>query len=184
MSTPFDSTSAALDHFALFGLPQRYAIDQRALEQSYRDVQTKVHPDRFAQASASEQRVSLQWATRANEAYQTLRDPLQRARHLLELRGVDCGLETNTAMPPDFLMQQMQWREALEAACDDRDLAALEQLAQELTQQTSTRLQHLAQHLDGVRDDPAAAGELRCLIFMQKFSLAIDDAREDIEEHA
>ena len=97
---------------------------------------------------------------------------------------MDCGLETNTAMPPDFLMQQMQWREALEAACDDRDLAALEQLAQELTQQTSTRLQHLAQHLDGVRDDPAAAGELRCLIFMQKFSLAIDDAREGIEGHA
>ena len=83
-----------------------------------------MHPDRFASAGDAERRASMQWTTRVNEAYRTLRSPVQRARYLLELEGVDVAFETNTAMPPDFLMRQMELREALEAAGDARDADA------------------------------------------------------------
>jgi DnaJ-domain-containing protein 1 len=72
-----------------------------------------VHPDKFVNATDAEKRVAMQWATRANEAYQTLKSPQKRAHYLCELNGVDLQTESNTAMPMAFLMQQMEWREAL-----------------------------------------------------------------------
>ena len=98
------------NHFELLGLPVAFALDPARLESGYRELQGAVHPDRFAAASDAERRIAMQWATHANEAYRTLRDPLERARYLLRLRGFDTEEETNTSMPPDFLMQQMEWR--------------------------------------------------------------------------
>src|ERR671923_2070275 len=115
-------------HFELFGLPARFVVDGEALERSYREIQSRVHPDRFAHAGDAERRASLQWTTRVNEAYRALKNPVQRASHLLELQGVDVGFETNTAMPPDFLMEQMELREALEEATGAKDLGALDAL--------------------------------------------------------
>jgi molecular chaperone HscB len=89
------------NHFELLGLPAVFGIDPARLDQRYRELQGRVHPDRFAAASEAERRVAMQWATRANEAYRTLRDPLARARYLLSLKGYDTGEESNTAMPPD-----------------------------------------------------------------------------------
>src|ERR1700752_4116021 len=98
------STSSGLqNHFELFGLSPSYGMDEETLEKAYREIQARVHPDRFAHAGDAERRASLQWTTRVNEAYRTLKDPMQRAKHLLELRGVDVAFETNTAMPADFL---------------------------------------------------------------------------------
>ena len=114
------------NHFELFGLPVAYAVDPAALERAYRDLQGRVHPDRFASASEAERRVAMQWATRANEAYRTLRNPIDRARYLLALKGFDTGEESNTSMPPDFLMQQMEWRESVEDGRARHDAAALE----------------------------------------------------------
>src|SRR3954470_12715667 len=116
------------NHFELLGLPVAYTVDSTRLERCYRDLQTRVHPDKFAAATEAERRVAMQWATRANEAYRTLRDPLGRARYLLQLKGFDTGEESNTAMPPDFLMQQMEWREVVadaRAAGDARRLEAV-----------------------------------------------------------
>src|SRR5216684_72969 len=90
------------NHFELLGLPITYSVDPARLEQGYRDLQSRVHPDRFASGSDAERRVAMQWATRANEAYRTLRQPLERARYLLHLKGFDTGEETNTSMPADF----------------------------------------------------------------------------------
>ena len=101
------------DYFALFGLVPAFSIDMDRLEQAYIDIQARVHPDRFAHLSDTEKRLSMQWATHANEAFRTLKGPLTRGHYLLELRGVDPGFDTNTAMSPDFLMEQMEWREAL-----------------------------------------------------------------------
>ena len=95
----------ARDHFELLGLPLRYAVDSQRLESGYRELQSQVHPDRFASATEAERRVAMQWATRANEALRTLKDPIERARYLLQLKGYDTEEESNTAMPPDFLMQ-------------------------------------------------------------------------------
>ena len=108
------------DFFRLFNIPSRYQIDSAALEQSYRALQAQVHPDKFAHLSEHERRMAMQWATRANEGYQTLRSPLNRARYLLSLHGVDTQEDSNTAMPVDFLMQQMEWREALEETKHDK----------------------------------------------------------------
>src|SRR3954465_4929420 len=98
------------NHFELFGLQPAFALDTEALEKAYRDIQSQVHPDRFTQSGDAERRASLQWTTRVNEAYRTLRNPVQRAKHLLELQGVDVAFETNTHMPTDFLLQQLDLR--------------------------------------------------------------------------
>ena len=109
------------NHFELFGLPARFAVEPLALEARYRELQREVHPDRFAAAPDAERRVSMQLATRVNEAYQTLKSPLRRAVYILKLRGVDPGLETNTAMPAGFLMEQISWRERIEAGSEEPD---------------------------------------------------------------
>ena len=102
------------DYFALFGLPRRYALDEGALEAAWHELQGRVHPDRHAHLSDFEKRRSMQWATRVNEGFRVLRKPLARAQYLLELAGVDAALETNTAMSAEFLMEQIEWREAVE----------------------------------------------------------------------
>ena len=100
------------DYFALFGLARAQGIDAAALETRFRDIQAQVHPDKHAQGSEANQRLAMQWATRVNEAYQTLKSPLARARYLLQLQGHDAQVESNTSMPMEFLVAQMELREA------------------------------------------------------------------------
>ena len=104
------------DHFALLGLPRTFRIDVNLLDERYRAVQAHVHPDRFADADETQRRRSLQWATKVNEAYVALRKPLSRALYLLKLVGFGIDLADNHAMPAEFLMEQMEWREAVAEA--------------------------------------------------------------------
>jgi molecular chaperone HscB len=165
-------------HFDLFGLAPAYALETDALERSYREIQSKVHPDRFAHAGDAERRASLQWTTRVNEAYRTLKDPVQRAKHLLELQGVDVAFETNTAMPPEFLMQQMELRESLEEA---KTPASLDEMRKRL-RQTKTGLQNqIAEALDIRKDYAGAAGLVRKLQFLDRLDDEIDSAYERVE---
>src|SRR5258705_13693228 len=122
MNAAAGKASTSSSHFELFGLSPRFQLDAVALERAYREIQARVHPDRFAHAGDAERRASLQWTTRGNEAYRTLKSPVQRGKHLLELHGVDVAFETNTAMPTEFLMQQMELREKLEEAKDPKAL--------------------------------------------------------------
>src|SRR5689334_20083209 len=128
MSAAAAKASTSSSYFELFGLAEAFSIDLPALEKAYREIQSRVHPDRFAHAGDAERRASLLWTTRVNEGFQVLRDPVSRARHLLELHGVDVAFETNTAMPEQFLMQQMELRESLEAAVAARNPHELERL--------------------------------------------------------
>lgn len=170
------------NHFELFGLKPAFRIDTAALEAGYRDLQTAVHPDRFAAGSDAEKRVSMQWATRANEAYQTLKQPVARARYLLSLQGVDTQEETNTAMPADFLMRQMDWREAVQDARREKDLAALDRLAAELRVFEKSLLSELDSALgDAARDLPKAALIVRKLRFVAKLGEEIGDVQEALE---
>jgi molecular chaperone HscB len=166
------------NHFDLFGLPPSYSIEEEALERSYREIQSKVHPDRFAHAGDAERRASLQWTTRVNEAYRILKDPVQRARHILELHGVDVAFETNTAMPKDFLMQQMELREALENA---RDAAALDALRKDLLKEKSSLEREIGESIDKRQDYAGAAGLVRKLQFLDRLDEEIDAAYEAIE---
>lgn len=143
------------NYFELFGLPVRFALDRVALDKAYRDLQAQVHPDRFANADAAEQRVSMQKATRANEAYNALRKPLSRARYFLELHGVDLGTDSNTAMPAEFLIEQMEWREAVEEARLGGDHHELEALHRRVSSELDGRYAALGVLLD------AAGGEAR-----------------------
>ena len=140
-----------------------------------------MHPDRFASAGDAERRASLQWTTRVNEAYRTLRSPVQRAKYRLELQGVDVAFETNTAMPPEFLMRQMELREALEAAADAKDAAALDALRSGLSADKVELERALAEAIDARRDYPGAADLTRKLMFLDKLDADIDLAYEALE---
>lgn len=167
--------------FELFGLNANYRIDNTQLEQHFRTLQTQVHPDKFAHLSEAERRVSMQWATRVNEAYQTLSKPVRRARYLLSLHGVDTQEETNTAMPVAFLMQQMEWREAIEEAQESRDEDALTELETRLQHEMRELQQLLAVKIDDEHDYPAAAEAVRKLKFLEKLAEEIISAFDKIE---
>ena len=166
------------NHFELLGLPVSYAVDPARLERGYRDLQSQVHPDRFAASTEAERRVAMQWATRANEALRTLRDPLERARYLLRLRGYDTEEETNTAMPPDFLMQQMEWRESVADARVSRDAAGLRRLRSDLDAARDDMLAQLKRALDSDANFDAGCSLVRKLRFLGKLDEEIDAALE------
>ena len=165
-------------HFELFGLAPAFGLETEALERSYREIQSQIHPDRFAHAGDAERRASLQWTTRVNEAYRTLKDPVQRAKHVLELHGVDVAFETNTAMPPEFLMQQMELREALEEA---KAAAQLDDLRKQLRSSRASLESEIAEAIDAKKDYAGAAGLVRKLQFLDKLDSEIDAAYETIE---
>jgi len=166
------------NHFELFGLSPAFGLENEALERSYREIQARVHPDRFAHAGDAERRASLQWTTRVNEAYRSLKDPVQRAKHILELHGVDVAFETNTAMPPEFLMQQMELREALEEA---KDASRLDALRSELRRSRSSLEAAIQDAIDRRKDYAGAAGLVRKLQFLDRLDSEIDAAYETIE---
>jgi molecular chaperone HscB len=168
------------NHFDLFQLPPKFSLDMAALDVAYRDVQGRVHPDRFVNATDAEKRVAMQWATRANEAYQTLKNPQMRARYLCEQNGVDLQTESNTAMPIDFLMQQMEWRDALGEARAAKDLDKLEALDEEVKQDRKARMVKIGEQLDAGDYEQAAQG-VRALMFSEKFGEEIHYALEAIE---
>jgi len=154
------------DDFTLFGLPERHALDRAKVDARWRQLQAEVHPDRFAGDGAAAQRIAMQWAVRVNEAYQRLKDPLRRAAYLCERRGAAIQAHDNTAMPAAFLMQQMQWREALEEAADAAAVAGLEA---EVVAAERTMLADVARLLDEAGDAPAAAAQVRALMFLNRF---------------
>ncbi|MFS2134874.1 Fe-S protein assembly co-chaperone HscB [Duganella sp. Dugasp56] len=168
------------NHFELFNLPQQFAVDAGALDSAYRDVQGRVHPDKFVNATDAEKRVAMQWATRANEAYQTLKNPQKRAQYMCELNGVDLQTESNTAMPMAFLMQQMEWREELGDARASKDGDALEALDKQLRNERKARLAEIGQQIDA-GDFHAAAQGVRALMFLEKFGEEVRFAFEAIE---
>jgi molecular chaperone HscB len=162
------------NHFELFQLPEGFSVDMTALNQAYHRVQSQVHPDKFAHANDVEKRVAMQWATRANEAYQTLKNPLKRATYLCELKGIDLEVESNTAMPAAFLMQQMEWREALDEAKALKDVNALGALEKELHTARKDELGVVEKQLDA-GDFDAAGKTIRKLMFLDKFGDEIGD---------
>jgi molecular chaperone HscB len=170
------------NHFELFNLPPQFAVDAAALDSAYRDVQGRVHPDKFVNATDAEKRVAMQWATRANEAYQTLKNPQKRAQYLCELNGVDLQTESNTSMPMAFLMQQMEWREELGDARAGKDSDALEALDKQLRAERKAQLAQIEQQIDA-HDFAQAAQGVRALMFLEKFKEEIDHTITAIEDN-
>ena len=170
------------DFFSLFELPRTFRLNLSELDSRFRDVQAQVHPDRFAHATEAERRLSMQWATHANEAYQTLKKPLERAKYLLHLAGHDIQAENNTAMPADFLMEQMEWREAVMEARGGRDHHELEHLYLRLQNDIRSRYDELGELLDDRQDAAEATDRVRRLMFLEKLLYEIDDALASLED--
>ena len=155
------------DDFALFELPRRFALERAQLDARWKALLQHAHPDRFASEGASAQRLAMQWSVRINEAYQRLKDPLKRAAYWCELNGAPIKAESNTAMPAAFLMQQMEWREALEEA-DGAD--AIEDLLDQTQAFRRDMLEQLGRTIDQQRDAAAAAQQVRALMFVERFA--------------
>lgn len=149
------------DAFAILGLPRTFAIDDQDLEQRYRDLQKKLHPDKFAAKSREERRASLERATSANEAYRVLRDPVRRAEALLRLAGVvlpttDGGANAaSRAVDPELLMEMLDAREALDHAKRAGDSARVEALAKGIRAQRDETLAQIGSAIDAGAGDTA-----------------------------
>ncbi len=166
------------DDFELFGLARKFAQDRAAIDARWKELQREAHPDKFVSAGAAAQRVAMQWSVRINEAYQRLKDPLKRAAYLCELHGAPVNAENNTAMPAEFLMQQMQWRESLEEA---QGIADVEDLDVVLSSARLEALEKCEQLMDKKQDFPAAVGQVRALMFMERFGADVQARREQLE---
>jgi molecular chaperone HscB len=158
--------------FELFGLPERFAQDAAAIDARWKELQREAHPDRFAAQGAAAQRVAMQWSVRINEAYRRLKHPLQRAAYLCELRDAPINAENNTAMPAKFLIEQMEWREALDEAAD---AAALEVLDRQLKEARRDVLRTIEDLLDHQGDACAAAQQVRALMFIERFGQDVQE---------
>ncbi|MDR2689128.1 MAG: Fe-S protein assembly co-chaperone HscB [Azoarcus sp.] len=171
-----------VDFFTLFRLPRTFRIDLAELDARYLEIQSQVHPDRHVRAGEGERRLSMQWAARANEAYLTLKKPLERARYLLSLAGRDPEIERNTIMEPEFLMEQMEWREAVQEARQGGDHHELERLHHRLRLDLKKHHAELASLLDDRQDYAAAAGLARRLMFLEKLLAEIDKTLAELED--
>ena len=160
--------------FELFGLPTAFALDGAQLDLQWKSLQREAHPDRFASEGAAAQRIAMQWSVRINEAYNRLKDPLKRAAYLCELHGAAVNAENNTSMPPAFLMQQMEWRETLDDCkalkAVDSKIEALEKLLDEVDASHAAALAQIATLIDADHNDAAAVGQVRALMFIEKFA--------------
>jgi molecular chaperone HscB len=172
------ATESFPTHFELFGLPPSFCIDRQRLDECYRDLQRAVHPDRYVNASDAERRLSAQQATRINEGYQTLKDPLLRGRYLLELAGIDHGDEHRTTRDVCFLAEQMELREELAMVHDAPDkFAALGEIQQRIMADLATLTGAVGELLEHAgSNNLAAAGEL--LMKMQFYRRLQDEAVE------
>ncbi len=160
----------ATDHFALFNLPRTFLLDSVELEAAWKNVAQAVHPDRFATRSAPERRVAMQWSAQANEAYRVLKQPLLRARYLCELAGIDLQTETNTAMSPEFLLQQMSWHEQLDECLENpADASSRDALNKQISMALSRCTQEVAQALDA-QQYTQAASRIREWMFLEKLT--------------
>ena len=169
------------NYFSLFQLKQAFNIDLSTLEANFRKIQSEVHPDRFVAGTTAEKLHSMQTATLANEAYATLKAPALRAAYLLALSGIDATPETNTQMPADFLMQQMEWREALEDAKQAKNVADLEKLLAEMQTEAKALQADLGDCFDAKNDLTAATEATRKLIFIDKVCADINKAIEQLD---
>ena len=157
--------------FELFDVPVQFAQDNVVLDSRWKELQREAHPDKFAMQGSAAQRLAMQWSVRINEAHQRLKNPLRRATYLCELHGAPIKAESNTAMPADFLIQQMQWREALD---DAKGLEGFEEIANQADYSKREQLSKIEHLLDDAKDFAAAAQQVRALMVIERFGSEVD----------
>jgi len=171
------------NHFELFGLPVAFDLDTADLTTRYRELQKRVHPDKYANASDPERRLSQQMTSLVNEAFHILKDPVRRGRYLLGLRGVDMGEETDTKMDPAFLMEQMEWREQLESIHQsEHPQQSLDEMEDGIRQRMREKITEFRSALktDSPDHNERARNLARELQFLEKIQREIEDVEDEL----
>ena len=154
-------------YFNLFQLEPSFNIDTEALEQTYRALAARFHPDKFASASAFEQKQAVMMSSTINDAYRTLKSPIDRAAYLLKSQNIDADAPEHTSFSPEFLMQQMEWRETLMDAQMEQNHDAIRALDQEIQEVHNNLYQDLQQAFEQ-QDYESAAQWVRHGRFLNK----------------
>jgi molecular chaperone HscB len=165
--------------FELFGLAQKFSQDRSAIDARWKELQAEAHPDKFAAQGASAQRLAMQWSVRINEAYQRLKDPLKRAAYLCELNGSPVDAENNTAMPAAFLMQQIEWREALDEA---KTAENIDEIAFQTNQYVNKQLSKIERSIDAENNFKSAVAHVRALMFVERFASEVDARLDQLQQ--
>lgn len=169
------------DYFELFELPRAFEIDPDRLSERYRQLQRQLHPDRYVNASDQERRLSVQKTALVNEAYQTLKSPLARARYLLILNGVEFDDERETHFDAEFLMEQMELREALsEIRSADDATSALMHFMQDINQRKKLMEKTLAATLK--TENETQLQDAKQLVQKMQFLVRLQQEAEELEE--
>ncbi len=165
--------------FELFGLTQKFSQNSAAIDARWKELQREAHPDKFAAQGAAAQRVAMQWSVRINEAYQRLKDPLKRASYLCELNGKPVNAENNTAMPASFLMQQIEWREALEEAKTAENMHEISLQTNEYVREQLLKIEHA---IDDQKNFELAVEHVRALMFVERFASEVDARLDQLQQ--
>lgn len=170
------------NYFELFGFPELYDLDLTDLSSRFRKLQSAVHPDKFANASDMERRLSVQKSALINEAYLALKSPLERARYMLKLRGMDLSGDTSTAMAPEFLMEQMSLREELESVRASQDpLSRLNEIAEKISASLDSQKKVLSSYFsDSEIELEKIADYVRRMQFMVKLQQEVESLEEEL----
>ncbi|KDM91928.1 co-chaperone HscB [Photobacterium galatheae] len=169
-----------MNHFELFGLPFQFELDGSLLATRFRELQRHFHPDNFATASERDRLMSVQKAAQINDAFQTLKNPVSRAEYMLAENGVDIRAEQQTLQDPEFLMQQMELREALEEIPDaDDPHAALFDFDQQAVNLHKAQLAELQALLEAGEWE-SAADAVRKLKFIDKLRHEVERLEETL----
>ena len=164
--------------FTLLKIPEAFVIDLERLDQHYQDIQKEIHPDRFASFDDETKLESIKKTAQVNDAYQTLKSPIRRAEYMLQLHGINIHDEKYTAVPQDFLMQQMEWREELETHKDNKSY--LEKLAHDIAIKKDEMINLLPRYFEKKETLPEAIKITRELNFIEKMEQHIHDALIEI----
>lgn len=172
----------AKNYFETYGLPVSFELDPGRLRQTHRKLMSEAHPDRFSMADAITRRQAATLAANYNEAFNVLSQPLGRARHLLELAGVDTEIENETIDDPEFLFQQLELREKIErAGRADQPESALDSCRQELDRQLSSMFDTFQREYES-GDFSAARDTWRKAHFFGRMKRQIVEEEEALEE--
>jgi len=173
------------DYFEIFALAPKFHIDMGSLDTNFRDFQRQVHPDKSAHLGDAERRQSMQWATLANEAYQTLKKPLDRASYLLRINGIETHSEGHVnGLSEAFLIEQMEWREALQETIENADIKELDKLERRVKTKLAGHLDKLGNLIDSEQSFTAAADLVKQTRFLDRLLTEINDAYELLENYS
>ncbi|MCG8016234.1 MAG: co-chaperone HscB [Candidatus Thiodiazotropha sp. 'RUGA'] len=173
------------NYFDLFGLPVGYIVDASSLADRYRDLQRVVHPDRYANGTEQERRLSVQGASLINEAFETLKDPVARAAYLLSLHGVEMDVQNESTQDMAFLMQQMELREELESLREQAGpYETLLDLSGRINKQITDLVAQIAMQFETPNDEQLQEAReiLRKMRFLQKLRAETERVEAELED--